>query len=67
MLVVTQKDSLLVTKRSFETGRFLSVTRTREKVFISLEALQDGRAPRSAVSASQWPDYNITSLHKEKR
>ena len=40
---------------------------TREEVFISLlEALQGGRAPRSAVAASQWPDYNMTILHNKK-
>ena len=36
-------------------------------MFISLlVALQGGRAHRSAVVASQWPDYNITILHKKK-
>ena len=40
---------------------------TREEVFISLlEALQGGRAPRSAVAASQWLDYNMTILHNKK-
>ena len=41
--LLTQKDSLLVMNSSFETGRFLSMTKrvTRTKVFmLMLEALQ---------------------------
>ena len=64
MLVVKQKDSLLATQSSFETGKFVSDTKrvTRAKAFmLMLDALQ--RQTRSSRRCSGKPVTRLRYRH----